>query len=68
MSLKNLFAIVLAIPAIMAAPTAEARVAGRQVQACACANAAGETKIDGYCPYIAGSNVNVDGQNYVSGL
>ncbi|CAG7557452.1 unnamed protein product [Fusarium equiseti] len=64
MSLKNLFAIILAIPAIMAAPTAEAKVAGRQVQACGCANAAGETIIDGYCAYIAGGNVDVDGQKY----
>ncbi|KAJ4012580.1 hypothetical protein NW752_008285 [Fusarium irregulare] len=64
MSLKSLFTIILAAPAIMAAPTAEAKVAGREVLACACANAAGETKIDGYCPYIAGSNVEVDGQDY----
>lgn len=68
MSLKSLFTIILAAPAIMAAPTAEAKVAGREVLACACANAAGETKIDGYCPYIAGSNVEVDGQDYVSQL
>ena len=66
MSLKSFFAIILAVPTIMAAPTAEAKVAGREVLACACANAAGETKIDGYCPYIAGSNVEVDGQDYVS--
>jgi hypothetical protein len=62
----NLFAVLLAIPAVLAAPAAEAKAAGKQVLACACANEAGETKIDGYCPYIAGRNVDVDGQDYVS--
>lgn len=61
--MKTFFTILLALPAAFAAP---AYKAGRQVKACACANAAGQTKIDGYCPYIAGSNVNVDGQDYVS--
>ncbi|TVY67589.1 hypothetical protein Focb16_v002240 [Fusarium oxysporum f. sp. cubense] len=58
----NIFlTILLALPAVFAAPAAKA---GRQVKACACANDAGETQIGGYCPYIAGSNVNVDGQDY----
>ncbi|KAF5543548.1 hexose transporter 2 [Fusarium phyllophilum] len=53
--------VLLALPAVFAAPAAEAV---GQVKACACANDAGETRIGGYCPYIAGSNVNVDGQDY----
>lgn len=63
--MKTFLTILLALPTAFAAPAAKA---GRQVKACACANAAGQTKIDGYCPYIAGSNVNVDGQDYVSYL
>jgi hypothetical protein len=39
--------------------------AGRQVRACACVNDVGETQMGGYCPYSAGSNVNVDGRDYV---
>jgi hypothetical protein len=63
--MKNFLAIILALPAVFAAPAAKA---GRHVKACACANDAGETQIGGYCPYIAGSNINVDGQDYVSHL
>ncbi|CAG1980323.1 unnamed protein product [Fusarium graminearum] len=62
----KLFALVLAIPAVLAAPATETRAAGKQVLACACANAAGQTKLDGYCQYIAGGHVNLDGQSYVS--
>ncbi|QPC80241.1 hypothetical protein HYE68_010993 [Fusarium pseudograminearum] len=63
-STMNLFTFVLAIPAVLAAPATEAKAAGKQVVACACANAAGQTKLDGYCQYIAGGHVNLDGQSY----
>lgn len=62
----KLFAIVLAIPAILAAPAPEAQVAAKQVKACACANEAGVTRASGYCQYIAGSVVKIDGQDFVS--
>ncbi|EKJ71013.1 hypothetical protein FPSE_08798 [Fusarium pseudograminearum CS3096] len=60
----NLFTLVLAIPAVLAAPATEAKAAAKQVVACACANDAGQTKLDGYCQYIAGGHVNLDGQSY----
>ncbi|KAF4945618.1 hypothetical protein FGADI_11799 [Fusarium gaditjirri] len=59
--MKNFLAILLALPAVFAAPGARA---GKQVKACACANDAGQTQISGYCQYIAGSSVDVDGQQY----
>ncbi|KAF5664675.1 hypothetical protein FHETE_6946 [Fusarium heterosporum] len=61
--MKNLFSVMLALPVVLAAPTT-AEKAGKQVQACACVNDAGEHRISGYCQYIAGSNVKVDGKDY----
>ncbi|KAG8361563.1 hypothetical protein FVEN_g939 [Fusarium venenatum] len=63
-STANLFTILLAIPAVLAAPAPEAKAAAKQVTACACANDAGQTKVEGYCQYIAGGIVILDGQNY----
>ncbi|OBS22762.1 hypothetical protein FPOA_09090 [Fusarium poae] len=64
-STTNLLTILLAIPAVLAAPATEAKAAAKQVKACACVNAAGQTgAVDGYCQYIAGGIVNLDGQKY----
>jgi hypothetical protein len=66
-STTNLLTILLAIPAVLAAPATEAKAAAKQVKACACVNAAGQTgAVDGYCQYIAGGIVNLDGQKYVN--
>lgn len=70
--MKTFFAVLLALPAVMAAPApasapdAAVAAAGKQVTACACANAAGDTRVDGYCQYIAGGIVKLDGKDFVS--
>ncbi|SPJ72224.1 uncharacterized protein FTOL_01952 [Fusarium torulosum] len=68
--MKTFFAVILALPAVMAAPApasapnAAVAAAGKQVTACACANAAGDTRVNGYCQYIAGGIVKLDGKDF----
>lgn len=70
--MKTFFAVLLALPAVMAAPAPASApdgavaAAGKQVTACACANAAGDTRVNGYCQYIGGGIVKLDGQDFVS--
>ncbi|RGP62608.1 hypothetical protein FSPOR_9187 [Fusarium sporotrichioides] len=60
----NLFTILLAIPAVLTAPAPDVKAARKEVLACACANDAGQTNVSGYCQYIAGGIVKLDGQDY----
>ncbi|KAH7240264.1 uncharacterized protein BKA55DRAFT_693795 [Fusarium redolens] len=62
--MKSFFTVLLAIPAIMAAPAPAPDQTAKQVVACACANDAGDTNVSGYCQYIAGSIVKLDGHDF----
>ncbi|KAH6951987.1 hypothetical protein HG530_012499 [Fusarium avenaceum] len=66
--MKTFFANLLALTAVMAAPApasdAAVAAAGKQVTACACSNAAGDTQVYGYCQYIGGGIVKLDGQEF----
>lgn len=68
--MNTFFTVLLALPAVMAAPApasdAAVAAAGKQVTACACSNAAGNTQVYGYCQYIGGGIVKLDGQEFVS--
>jgi hypothetical protein len=70
--MKTFFAVILALPAVMAAPAPASApdvaiaAAGKQVTACACSNTAGDTRVSGYCQYIAGGIVKLDGKDFVN--